>query len=283
MIKHKYLKLYKPYFVHNDPIKEHLKRIEEATKQVSTISTPHLFEAVIRTEKYAKLLQIEFIRISNLFKYSNIDSTVPLLRKLDSMFDSYLVKFKFVSIEPEEKEQICGIIDMGTNGENKYITVFCNKNFRSKFLNQDEELFQTFYDLITHELVHRGQFLLRSYKASLDMMNRKIKVDNKITNNNFLSDMDKDRLKVKNYLSMIEEIMAYANQIIEELRFHGLTNKEIIEKIKGLKIDSNLSAGIKMYNDYFSLADKDDLKIIKRLFKYMYQYVVGEEKHSFII
>lgn len=283
MTKHKYLKAYKPYFVYKDPIKQHLKRIEEATKQYCTISIPHLFEAVIRTEKYAKLLQQEFIRISNLFNYSNFDTTTSLMRFLDKQFDKYLIRFRFDSTSPEQEEQKCGITEMIISGEDKYINIKCNNNFRKNFLNQNEKLFNTFYELICHELVHRGQLLLKRYKDSVIMMNKRLRDDLKIKSNDDLSEEEKTLLLYKRYLSDVNEIMAYANQIVEELRFKGLSDKNIIQLIKGFKIPSEYSSGAKMYNDYFSITDKNDYKILKKLYSYIYGYVTGEEKHGFII
>lgn len=283
MKKHKYLKVYKPYFVRNDPIKKHLEMIYEATRNMCYISIPRMFEVSIRTERYGRLLQKEFIRISNLFKYSDFDTTISLMRFLDLQFEKYLIKFKFDSIVPDQEEQKCGITKMEISGKDKVIYIKCNTAFRKNFLSQNKELFNTFYDLICHELVHRGQLLLRRYKDSIIQMNKRSREELKIKTNDGLSEEEKTVLLYKRYLSDINEIMAYANQIVEELRFKGLSDKEIIQLIKGFKIPGDYSSGAKMYNDYFSVTNKDDYKVLKKLFTYIYGYVTGEEKHEFII
>ena len=63
MEKDEYLKLYKPYFVERDPTKKHIQKIMEAYENgIMTISIPGLCESVIRTERYARLLENEFIK-----------------------------------------------------------------------------------------------------------------------------------------------------------------------------------------------------------------------------
>lgn len=277
MEKHEYLKLYKPRFVHRDPTKDHIKRIIDATRNYRTISIPGLCEAVIRTDKYARLLKDEFIK-----SYKLVDKNLTitqLLKKLNIVFETYSVKFLFNAEDPKNKEEFCGISDMGING--KIILIYCNNNFDINFYKQDAELFQTFYELILHELAHRGQILLRSYEVSFELYNKDIKNINKIFLDKSLTEKEKKRLLMRRYLSKPEEIMAYANQILEELRFQGLSNKQIIENLKSLKIKPDLSAGMKMYNDYFSISNKDDLVVIRRLFKYIYEYITGKEKHVF--
>lgn len=280
MEKDEYLKLYKPYFVERDPTKKHIQKIMEAYENgIMTISIPGLCESVIRTERYARLLENEFIKSYKLVEHNL--TIIQLLKKLNMIFENYLIRFSFNAEDPEEKEEFCGISNMGTDGKTKTIIVFCNNNFDISFYKQDKELFQTFFELISHELVHRGQFLLRTYEISFEIYNKNLKKLNNINSEPNLTAKERKRLLMREYLSKPEEIMAYANQILEELRFRGFNNKQIIEKLKSLKIDSNLSAGIKMYNDYFSIANKDDLMIIRRLFRYIYEYITGKEKHVF--
>lgn len=279
MKKHKYLKLYKPRFVRHDPTKDHIRRIIEATRNYMTISIPKMCEAVIRTDKYAKLLENELIQSSKSIE-KNL-TILQLLKKLNNVFEIYLIKFSFNAEDPKEKEEFCGISRMSLDGKTKIIVVYCNNNFDINFYKQDKTLFQTFFELIAHELSHRGQILLRSYKASLEIYNRDIKKDSKILSNINLDADEKERLLMREHLSRSEEIMAYANQILEELRFQGLNSKQIIEKLKSLKIDSGLSSGMDMYNKYFSISNKDDLVVIKRLFRYIYEYITGKEKHVF--
>lgn len=272
---------YQPIFAENK-IKDHLDKVYEACKNGCSISIPRMFEAVIHTKKYAKLLQNKFLYIAKHIDKSKFSTTISLLRYLDSEFETYNILFKFDSIEPQEEAHLCGITEMVTEGKNKTIIVFCNNAFKGNLLKADNTLFQSFYELISHELVHRGQYLLRSYKISYKIMQKILKDKSDIENNSSLSDEQKETLKTRKYLSNRYELMSYANQIVEELRFNGFDNKKIIDICKSLELPSEYSNGASMYDDFFDKDEKKDLLILKQLFKYMYQYITGIEKHNYL-
>ena len=272
---------YRPIFAENK-IKDHLDKVYEACKNGYSISIPRMFEAAIHTKKYAKLLQNKFLYIAKHIDKSKFSTTISLLRYLDSEFETYNILFKFDSIEPQEEAHLCGITEMVTEGKNKTIIVFCNNAFKRNFLKADNTLFQSFYELISHELVHRGQYLLRSYKISYKIMQKILKDKSDIENNSSLSDEQKETLKTRKYLSNRYELMSYANQIVEELRFNGFDNKKIVDVCKSFELPSEYSNGASMYDDFFDKDEKKDLLILKQLFKYMYQYITGIEKHNYL-
>ena len=63
--------------------------------------------------------------------------------------------------------------------------------------------------------------------------------------------------------------MAYANMIIEELRFNGYNNKEIIDGIKYDKFGIEDSEFLELYKRNFV----SNRKIIDKLYKYIYAYL----------
>jgi hypothetical protein len=77
---------------------------------------------------------------------------------------------------------------------------------------------------------------------------------------------------IKEQLSNNQEIMAYAWQAVEELRYRFGNDKEILEHIK--KYDLMFFRHSAILSAYYSLFEKDD-PILKKFYKYMYLYLEG--------
>lgn len=264
LITKKYIRRYKPYFVIRDPYEEQLTSINKSLingdevcfKKIYTLS-----EAVIRTEKYAELLKIWFEEVIESIKNKTFRETKDVTKYLNYFFDEYGIMFVFTGYD--DYSDGSGISKMQTGSQSYLIQVICNQDFKYNIKINSYFLIQTFYELLVHELTHRGQFLLNKLNLLNDKKNKKTE------------------LGTKNYLSQKHELMAYANQAIEELRFEGFSNKEIIIMIKSFNFKNSHSTTIKNYFEYFNKNNKEDLQILKQFFKYMYEYLYGDIKRSF--
>ena len=178
-------------------------------------------------------------------------------------FYEYDIRFIFIGNDIDENNDKSGINSMRSGNTTYEIQVMCDQYFKYNVSVNSTYLIDTFRDLIKHELTHRGQFLLKKV--------------NKLN-------MEKERRteeSFKSYLSNKQEIMAYANQAIEELRFEGFTDNEIIIMLKSYNFGSSGSTAIKHYVTTFKKDNSKDLKILKQLYKYMYEYLYGDRKREF--
>jgi len=258
------MKRYTSYFVKNDPYSKQLNIIRRESKKGFEVCFKHLAtleEAVIRTEKYAYQLKGWFEYF--LFEAKNINFiiTQDLTKALTEHFEPYGIEFHFTGNNPESDGS--GIYRMQSGNKTYVIQVKCDQNFKQNAKSQSPLLIQTFYELLTHELTHRGQFLLRNI--------------HKMEKEKYISSTE----DFKKYLSQKAELMAYANQAIEELRFEGLSDKEILIKVKSFDFKETKSAAILNYMKYFNKNDKKDYMIFKQLLRYMVEYLTGERKRYF--
>jgi len=260
----KYVKPYKSYFVKEDPRQDQFKKIHEAYQKGSRISFKHLYsldEAVIRTDKYANLLTNIFKGILRTIEGKMFVETKDLTKHLNMYFDEFGITFIFDGYNRDSDGS--GIMGALSTNEEFRIVLYCDQYLRPNVKTNNKLLIQTFNEFMLHELTHRGQFLLRN-------LDRLHEMKAKTTDYGF-----------KQYLQDKHEIMAYANQAVEELYFQGLTQKEIIIMIKSFNFVESKSTSIKFYMDNFSKYNKDDLVILKRFFKYMYEYLVGDIKREY--
>jgi hypothetical protein len=180
-----------------------------------------------------------------------IGDVKEIINFLDDFFKSYNIVFEVME-------------DRGKNGIVKgrckrdlKIIIFCTEDFNIYFENKYK--FSRFLDqcifVLSHELVHRGQYI-QVYKHL--HINK--------TNNG--KDIDINNVDIKHY-SNVDEIMAYANLIIEELRFNGYNNEEILKGIKNDEFGIENSEFLELYRINF----KNNKKIIDRLYKNIYMYL----------
>lgn len=201
-----------------------------------------------------------FQHVIESIKNKTFGESRELTKYLNYFFEEYYIQFSFIGFD--EDSDGSGITKMQTGNKSYTTIVRCNQDFRSNIKTNSQILVQTFYELITHELTHRGQFLLNE----LNIFNDKKNI--------------KDKLGWKNYLSQKYELMAYANQAIEELRFEGHSNNDILVMIKSFNFRDSKSTTIKNYMETFDKKVSSDLKILKQLFKYMYEYLMGDIKRE---
>lgn len=206
-------------------------------------------EAVIHTENYTDIIEG---KLEQLISYIPLNDTIEnILNFLNKIFNSFNIKFEVLKEEGISKS---GILKAKTlNDSFKTIIIYCtndfNVNFRTKlnFL----KFIEKFLIILSHELVHRGQFLLMQKHIHLK-------------GNQFL---DSEDLK---YYSNKYELMAFANMIIEELRFSKKTNNDILQGIKNNLFTSHDSEFLNFYTINFT---KKGDKILNQLYNYIFQYI----------
>jgi len=134
-----------------------------------------------------------------------------------------------------------------------YFLMFCNPNITN--IQKDKESYKSFcyefMDLIGHEMIHRIQYINSKEQWIVKLQNTK---------------------NPKKYLFDPHEIMAYAWQIIQYFKLQNYTNKQIKEILSSTNNEKLNCRTLKAYHYFF---DKDS-DVIKRLYKYMYQYLDEE-------
>ena len=146
---------------------------------------------------------------------------------------------------------------MATGYNTLVIIIFCSPSIKDLFIDKNIEIkfLQTFKELIGHELIHRSQFINRHLNKS---------------ESNIIKGPPQE---FKKYVSQKTEIMSYAWQIIEELRFKGFADKEILNYIQSKRSNENLNPDNSML-DYY-IYNFRDTSVLNLLFKYMYEYIEG--------
>lgn len=250
--------------MYNDVFKENTKINSRAINlkiQGYTCSHPVLTEAVVRPDNYAKML-------TELFQYSCKKSKNKLdkgliffLFELNKRFREYNINFEIENVGRIYSQN--GIHLMETSSSTGKINVKCNYKFEESLESERNfsKLLRDFYYLIGHELIHRGQFFYRKFK---DLKSYK-----------YYNDL--------NYFEDKDEIMAYAWCIIEELRFQGIKNAEIIKMVSNVKRFED----IKKYSDVFKNIEEQlyhkNKKAFNLFLKYLYEYIKGNFSKNQII
>jgi uncharacterized protein (UPF0335 family) len=253
--------IYKEKFKEQNLFWNNIKEAENNGFHINRKPSLLLIESVFRPDKYTLILYNTIKGIIN----SNQDKQ---FRYPELMCNYLNEKFKLFNITFENEGyaydtgKISGINIMGTSHINFEIRIFCSPYIKDLFINKNlqEKFLQVFKELVGHELIHRGQFLTVKNKEDRE----------KIFKNNL-----QDNIK---YYSRKTEIMSYAWQIIEELRFQGFSNKKIINYIHIKRKDDELYPEKEILDYYiFTFRDSD---ILKRLYKYMYEYLEGDINYN---
>ena len=224
-------------------------------KKYISLKNLHLpfIESVIHVDKYLNTLRDEFYKIFD--KVPIIGTTKEIINFLNNFFKSYNITFDTLSGESRN-----GVIK-GKCKHDLKIIIFCSNNLSDYFENRYK--FSRFLDrcifTLAHELVHRGQYIQMNKHLFLNKTNGR--------------DIDLHDIDVNHYKKS-DEIMAYANLIIEELRFNGYDNKQILEGIRNDRFGIEDSEFLELYKIHF----KTDKKVIGRLYKYIYEYLKSPVK-----
>lgn len=203
-----------------------------------------LDEAVIHVKKYLDILKI--LLDNEKRNIINIPNLVDKIDYLNKIFKRYKIKFEVI----EGQDRFYGIIK--GNCYKDEITILFNDLVFDAL--DDSHIFNLFkkelMPLIGHELVHRGQYFVRQ--------------------GDFLNFIRFEKPEENNYTEK-QEIMAYAYMGIENMRYKGFTDQEILNKIKNDNV-SHMESGI--INVYLSDIKEKNYKVYKKFLKYITEYLI---------
>ena len=214
-------------------------------------------EAIVDPVKYSEPIKKKFDTISKYFtKNKGLKDTCI---KLSALLRKYHIKFIPEStIEPNDILSIFGF-NRGGCLLDKHLTIviYCNENLLKLFnVSKAYSTFErAFFNVLKHELIHRGQYIKISNKRIREKLN-----------------YSKNPNKIDRYLNDKQEIMAYAWQIIEYYRLMGLSKEKILTVLKRprntFEFENNILSSYIRANDDKVVTD-DSLKL---LYKYAYLY-----------
>lgn len=206
----------------------------------------NLFEAVIHVDKYLNV--IEDVFLSNRKKITSI-ADKNKIKLLNDLFYSFKISFELIN-EPVSNYGVVRAVN-----SKEHIKVFLNHEVFTFMIDSFyREWLKTLLPLIGHELVHRGQFFIRKN----DFVNFY-----GFENNGKLSI---DTIEATN----TQEIMAYALMGIENLRFKGFSDEQILNKVKNYN-EKEMESGIMIL--YLSDMKKYNFEVYKKFCKYVYGYL----------
>lgn len=214
-------------------------------------------EAVIHVDNYLKTLEKELNTIYTKLPIENSDRAIQILK---DTYKEYNIEFIEIDVDDRIKPIVRGGLIKGKSfvSEDFYhIEIYYHKSLPNFF--KDTFYFHvfkdTFIEILLHELTHLGQGLKMEWVRY------------------------KGEKKPKNefeYYAKKNELMAYANLIVYELRFNGEENKDILNKIQtsqyGVEDSEFLMHYKKIYKNY--------PKVLNQLYKYIYEYIRGEIKNT---
>jgi len=231
------------------PKKLHLRIYSEYMENWGRLQS--LIEEVVHVEKYTKLIH-SILKDNRHYIISDSNTDNEKLEYLKNLLLPYKIKIEIL----EETSKKYGWIKGKCNKEN--ITIYAGNDIKDFFDNAEiyQECRRVLLSLISHELVHRGQYYIR--KA--DFLHFYA----------FETNMD------KKYYSNPQEIMAYAWMGIENMRANGYLDDQILTKIKN---DNVYPAEMGFAYLYISDIKEADLNTYHKFLKYMYMYLKNPVKY----
>lgn len=222
-------------------------------------TSSYLVEAVYRPDKYVNILynqlKSHIYHYNKLFKYGEQVCTF-----LTERFKEFNIIFEYDGKYDDQESKKYGINSMATGSNSLTIYIYCNPIIKDIFINKklQENFLQYFREVIGHELIHRSQSI-------------------SIENYNLQKKLIRDEAKLKyqtsvGYYADKKELMSYAWQIIEELRFQGAYDIDILNYIKDIAKYPQYNCLIyeHVYIKYYR-----NTKVINQLIKYVYEYLKG--------
>jgi uncharacterized protein YfkK (UPF0435 family) len=215
-----------------------------------------LNEAVFRPDNYAKELYNIMVDIIGGNQNSKLKYDYQICKLLTDHYSKYNIVF-IPEGEYYNNGYKSGINSMESGEKSLLIRVLCSLSIDTLFKSQDvrREFLKDFKQLISHELVHRGQYI-------------------SFTINNVKKDLiqfSKNKTDLA-YYSLKPEIMAYACLIVEELRYQDLEDVEILKFINKRENFKQYECRVyDLYKEFYG-----DSNVFERLLKYIYEYIKGD-------
>ena len=180
-----------------------------------------LVEAVYRPDRYVDILYNQFKDIIKINSGKKFKYNEKLVIYLSEQFKEFNIGFDYSGHSFNDGEDT-GINVMIIGSKTLDIIVYCSPSIEKLFIDKDFQLefLSSFKQLIGHELIHRSQFI------SVQNYRNQVKI-------NRYNNSPKYQTEV-GYFADKAEIMSYAWQIIEELRFQGANDSDVLEYIKDI-------------------------------------------------
>lgn len=240
-----------------------LEKQMEPPKGISSFRKPLYFiwnEAVIRVDKYIPLIMEKFYNIHNSTINKGLKSEEIVLL-FNKEFKTNKINFGLQRFQKDDEED-SGINygETGIHHNNKSIIniiMYFNPLISKTFYEEYKKVKEKFQILIKHELIHRGQFI-------------------KIMNDELRFKVLKNEAEAKEYYERPKEIMAYADSLIEELRFKGHSDSTILDIVKENKKDESNTLDLYIFLFKENKDEKKNkLEVLHKLYKYVYEYLKG--------
>lgn len=194
-------------------------------------------------------------------KKLDIPNLAQGIEALNSLFKDVGINFNLKSGKSLNGTGLAG----GMTYNDGNIKVYLYQDFFDVIENNFVSFAMTLSRILEHELIHREQ----DDKINPDKLSN---VQSKYYDKHI---KPKD---IKSYLSGKDEIMAHANSIVRKLQHDGITNEEILELLR--HINEYDYQELPMHLQDYTREFKDNPKVLKRLYKYMYQYVIGDNEEN---
>ena len=224
---------------------------------IMTVNVPMFFEAVLRVDGYIPLIKNKLEEFFNKYKTKTreLKEVVNLLQKEFSTFNFVFKYSQYDSTNDKDKSGINELQFAKSTKDNSFaIFVWYNEYLANILIGGNFRRFkEKFLILSEHELIHVAQYI----SVQTDEIRDKI----------FKSKDNTDFIK---YLSNKHEIMAYAKTIIEELRFGGYKNSDILNAIKYRQNEKS-----QILDTYIYHFEYKDEEVLHRLYKCIYEYLKG--------
>ena len=203
-------------------------------------------------------------KIKDLKKHPRMKNTVnSFIYHLNDVFSDNNIEFEW-SNSPAKTGGIVGG-EAGYRNNIFIVKVLLNQDafriFKKNFAEFALELSST----IEHELIHKSQY--KNIPANIRQSVRSTPKDNKWSEETY-----------KTYLSSSQELMAYANTIVRDFQKFGYELDEVLNILRRIhEYDTeDLPPKLVQYLDYF----KENPEVLKKLYRYMYDYLIGDENEA---
>lgn len=214
-----------------------------------------LQEKVVHVEKYLNILKDELLELKRELKFFKGDTL--------QLFNERFFKYKIVFAMYEGYPGTDGLVEGKTNLDN--IVIYVNEKFYFYTSKENLDVYSYFTKtlclMLSHELVHRGQYYIRSGDR-LNFYNFEGGINGEV-------DIE--------YLKNPQEIMAYALMYIESLRYSGFKNNDILNMLKTGNFAKSQSLYITFYINEMNLHNRGAFLKFR---KYIYQYIVDPVRYD---
>jgi hypothetical protein len=183
-----------------------------------------------------------------------------LASALEILFDKHKIEFVLSSGSKSQNKLLAdvGIVSGSVTTDGKTIRIYLSDKIETGIKNKFDTFVKALSIIIGHELVHRGQL-------------GRIKAVNPAKFKEFMERMksiDPYSMNLKDYLSGKQEIMAFAQEFISDLKQKNFSNQKIFNILKNPSSYIKKSFILNVYMQTFDLNEP----VMKRFLKQSWEY-----------